>query len=324
MAIPKLNSGRPRIARIGNRFYDMGTQNTTFLQVANDLKTLGIKNWYFLLEICDPQVLSIDPYSVDKETGHSNLSKDQVTRVINECARNPWYHLREISLIPDQGGVAVHYKANRGNIAQTYCILKGLDSWLCLPRQKGKTQSALAIQGWAYNFGTTNSEFIFINKDGENAKTNLRRLVDQLRLLPEYMQFTTIVSDDGKRTKATNQATMIRHPINNNSIVTKPRAISYDKALSLARGLTAPILHFDEPEFTPHIKTIVENSVSTFEQAASNARKNNAMAARIFTCTPKLHHIISLGVNTSNSIKKNLANCWKLSLGQQYQSVTIC
>ena len=79
---------------------------------------------------------------------------------------------------------------------------------------------------------------------------------------------------------------MIRHPINNNSIITKPKATSYDKALSLARGLTAPILHFDEPEFTSHIKTIVENSVSTFEQAAANARKNNAMAARIFTCTP--------------------------------------
>ena len=43
------------------------------------------------------------------------------------------------------------------------------------------------------------------------------------------------------------------------------------------------VLHFDEPEFTNHIKTIVANSVSTFEQAAANARKNGAAYARIFT-----------------------------------------
>ena len=73
-----------------------------------------------------------------------------------------------------------------------------------------------------------------------------------------------------------------------------------------------------EPEFTNHIKTIVANSVSTFETAASNAKRNHAMYARIFTCTPKM-----LGVNIRNNIKKNLVNCWKLLLGHQYQSVTI-
>ena len=45
----------------------------------------------------------------------------------------------------------------------------------------------------------------------------------------------------------------------------------------------------DEPEFTPHIKTIVSNSVSTYSTAAENAKRNHAMYARIFTCTPKLH-----------------------------------
>jgi hypothetical protein len=57
-------------------------------------------------------------------------------------------------------------------------------------------------------------------------------------------------------------------------------------ALSLARGLTAPIQHFDEAEFTNFIKTIVSNSVSTYETAASRAKANGAMYGRIFTCTP--------------------------------------
>ena len=51
--------------------------------------------------------------------------------------------------------------------------------------EQGKTQSALAMQAWMYSFGTSQSQFIFINKDGDNAKTNLRRIDDQIRFLPE-------------------------------------------------------------------------------------------------------------------------------------------
>lgn len=274
-----------RIARVGDKLYDTGTGNRSFLQLAKDLKTLGRKNYYFMLEIYDWSLISVDPYAVDKN-GNPTLTKNQVSRIMTECARNPWYFLREISRIPDQGGTSVSYEANRGNIAQAWCIHKGLDSWLCLRRQKGKTQSALAFETWMYLFGTTNSQFIFINKDGDNAKENLKRMQDQIDLLPVYMRCESLLEEDGKRVKAKKNATRIENPINGNSVIIKPKATSRDAALSLARGLTAPIQHFDEPEFTNHIKTIVANSVSTYETAASNAKRNNAMFGRIFTCTP--------------------------------------
>ena len=104
--------------------------------------------------------------------------------------------------------------------------------------------------------------------------------------MAKYLGETDNVDEEGKRTKGKENATEITNPINGNSIITKPKATSYDKALSLARGLTAPVLHFDEPEFTDHIKTIVSNSVSTFETAAANAKRNHSMYGRIFTCTP--------------------------------------
>lgn len=274
-----------RIIRVKNKLYDLGTGNKSFLQLAKDLKTLGVKNWYFPLEINDVSLTKVNPYAVDKE-GRTTLSRDQIMRIMVELSKNPWYYLREISRIPDPGGTAVPYIANRGNIAQAWCFIHGYDSWLCLTRQKGKTQSALAIENWSYNFGTTQSQFIFINKDGENAKTNLRRMTDQNKLLPEYLRFERYVDKDNKITKARNNATTISHPVNGNSVITKPKATSYDSALSLARGLTAPILHFDEPEFTNHIKTIVSNSVSTFNTAAQRAKENGAMYGRIFTCTP--------------------------------------
>lgn len=272
-----------RIKRIGNKYYDTGTSNKSFLQVAKDLKSLGIHNYYFMLEIYDYSLVNIDPYA-------ENLTRDQISRIMTECTRNPWYYLREICRIPDQGGVGIPFKANRGNIAQTWLTLHGIDSWLCLPRQQGKTISFLCLLAWAYSFGTNNSTFIFINKDSGNAKENLQRLKDIIDCLPEFLRFEQIMEEDEngkvKLVKAARNATSMKHPITKNRIIIKPKATSYESALSLARGLTSNILHFDEPEFTPYIKTIIENSVSTFETASRNAKKNGAMYCRAFSCTP--------------------------------------
>ena len=272
-----------RIKRIGNKFYDVGTANKSFLQVAKDLKSLGIHNYYFMLEIYDYNLVNVDPYA-------ENLTRDQISRIMTECTRNPWYYLREVCRIPDQGGVGVPFKANRGNIAQTWLTLHGIDSWLCLPRQQGKTISFLCLLAWAYSFGTNNSTFIFVNKDSGNAKENLQRLKDIIDCLPEYLRFDQIMEEDEngkvKLVKAARNATSMKHPITRNRIIIKPKATSYESALSLARGLTSPILHFDEPEFTPYIKTIIENSVSTFETASRNAKKNGAIYCRAFSCTP--------------------------------------
>ena len=237
-----MNKGR--IARVRDKLYDLGTANKSFLKVAKDLQTVGIKNALFMLEIKDPAIVSINPHASDKD-GHTTLSRDQISRVMTECARNPWYFLREVVRIPDQGGTSVPYRANRGNIAQAFCIWKGYDSWLCLPRQQGKTISAIAFLAWAYIFGTTNSTFIFLNKDSDNSKLNLQRLKDIIDLLPEYMRCETIMSEDGAVTKAKKNATTLKNPVNTNTIVTKPKATSYESALSIARGMTAPILHSD-------------------------------------------------------------------------------
>lgn len=290
-----------RIKRIGNKFYDTGTSNISFLQVAEDLRTLGIRNWYFMLEIMDYSLVNVDPYAVDA-LGVPKLTRDQITRILTECRRNPWYYLREICRIEDSGNPnGVPYKANRGNIAQAWCMLHGIDSWLCLPRQQGKTQSALALFAWIFSFGTTDSTFIFINKDGDNAKENLRRLGGQIDLLPKYMQFERYVDEEGHTVKSVRNATAMRHPVTKNKIIIKSKATSKDMALSIARGLTSAIQHFDEPEFTNHIKTIVDNSVSTYETAARNAKRNGAMYCRCFTCTPKQ---ITLGVKLVIAVEK--------------------
>lgn len=282
----------------------MGTPNKSFLQVAMDLKRLGVEKYMFMLEINDYSLININPHAVNKD-GTPALTKDQISRVLTECAKNPWYFLREIVRIPSAGADGLIYRANRGNIAQAWCILNNLDSWLCLPRQQGKTMSALALELWIYIFGTQHATFIFVNKDGPNAKENLRRIGDMIDLLPQYMRFQSIMLEDGKIIKAKKNATEYGHPVTGNKIITKNKATSYDMALSLARGLTAPVLHFDEPEFTPYIDIIVQNSVSTFETAHRISVENHAYSSRIFTCTPKLVSGRVIG----KPIWKNFLNC---------------
>lgn len=281
-----------RIVKFNDKYYDIGTANKSFLKVAIDLKKAGVKNWYFMLEIQDLTLINVNPHQVDPKTEKCTLSKDIIQRVIYECKNNCWYFLREVCRIPEAGSPSgVSYRANRGNIAQAWCLLHGIDSWLCLTRQQGKTISMVAMLNWVFNYGTQNSTFIFINKDGDAAKENLNRLGQQIDILPEYMRFKAALVDDSdeknpKVVKAVRNATKMVHPVTRNQIIVKSKATSYNTALSIARGLTAPILYFDEPEFTDHIKTIVDNSVSTFNTAAERSKKNHTMYGRIFTCTP--------------------------------------
>ena len=277
---------KSRIISKNGKFYDTGTKNKSFIQVAKDLRSLGVQNWYFMLEIKDPTLINVDPYAEDGN-GHTTLTKDQISRINLECLNNMWYYLREIARIPAAGNPrGIPYKANRGNIAQAWTLLNGIDSWLCLPRQQGKTKSALAAQNWAYSFGTQNSTFIFINKDGENAKQNLRDFSLMIDFLPEYLRFESVMDDDGKITRSINNATRMKHPVTGNQILVRGRASGYDDAMSLGRGLSAPILHFDETEFTKWIDVIVKNSVSTFETSSRASKEAGTIYGRIFTSTP--------------------------------------
>lgn len=274
---PHKTSGR--VKKIRGQLYDFGTRNRSFINVARELKQLGIKNFYFMLRVYDPSVVDIDPYD-------PHITKDQINRVILECSRNMWYYIREVVRIPDQGGLPVPYKANRGNIAQAWCIDNHIDSCLCMPRQQGKTVSAIAEQSWGYQFGTSSSQFIFVNKSSTDSNVNLSRMKTILDNLPVYMKFSSCLSEDGKLIKKVDNATKIKHAVNANEVVTRGQATSLAKAQSIARGLTSPIQHFDEVEFTPYIDVILSNSAPTYLKAASNAAKNNAMFCRILTSTP--------------------------------------
>lgn len=213
--------------------YDINTKNISFIQTAKDLKMLGIKNNMFFLKLYDKSIQGLDPYS-------KLLTHEQVIKIINECIINPWYFIREVARIPEQGGTGIPYQLNRGNLAATWCFINGVDHYLVLPRQIGKTQSSLSILDWAFLVGTTNSEFMFINKKQEDSINNLARLKDQRDLLPKYLQFKLAFDEDGKVVTDTNNVKKLSNAANGNSIVAKASAKSVESAEGLGRGCTQP------------------------------------------------------------------------------------
>ena len=264
--------------------YHTKTTNLSFIATALDLKKLGIKNNKFMLKIYDEGLIGVNPYDPLLPPAIAN-------RVNLECARNPWYYLREVSRIPEPGGAVgpgkgSPYLLNRGNLAAAWCFVNNIDHYLVLPRQIGKTKSTLASILWVYLFSTS-TNMLFLNKDSSASKKNLSDLKLQRALLPTYMQQKIIINTSGEKKNATgDNITSLTNPYNGNVIESRAPATSKDAADSLGRGSTQAIQYIDEFEFIKHIYTIITAAGPAYNTASEKAEDNGAPHCRIFTTTP--------------------------------------
>lgn len=260
-------------------YYDYTTTNTTYLTLVKDLKDEGIKYNYFSLALYDIELYGVDPYD-------PNLTSDQINKIIVECYRNPWYFMREVSRIPVAGGKSVPCRINRACCAVIWLFLLGIDSYITIARQIGKTTTIVAILVWAYIFGTTNSQFMFMHIDKARASKNLKDLKDQMEALPKYMQQESKIDfETGKISKSKNNVNSIRNVYNNNEIITNGQANSAEAASNLGRGLSQPIQFFDEFEFIKYNDEVLAVSGPSFVTVSEAAEKNGAMFGRFFSST---------------------------------------
>ena len=273
----------------GTRYYiDTTTKNISFLQTAADLKKVGVKNNLFMLKIYNRDLVGVDPYD-------PNLSKGQISAIMMECMINPYYYLREVARIPEQGGsVGVgsgsHFILHRGNLAMTFCFLHCIDCYLLLSRQCYKTHSTIALFEWAYLFGTTNSQFNFLNKSQGDSDANLSKFKAHKSVLPIWMQQNyNFVESDGemKIKKGMDNVRTIKNPVTGNWIESKPSARTEEAADGIGRGNTSAFIWFDEFEFINYISVIMAASGPAYVRAAEIANKNKALHCRVITTTPK-------------------------------------
>lgn len=265
-----------------NIYYQMSTTNQSFLNMHYFLKDSGRINNKFMLQLLDPDLAGINPHD-------NRLNSFMKQKILRECIANYWYFLREVVRIPDQGniGQGAKFELHRGNLALNYCLMYDLNIFYDAPRQVGfKSVSSLCRYLWILNFGTSNSEIVFLNKKMDDSKLNLQRLKDIRDALPTFLQMDQQYARDGKKIKAPNTVETLQHPLNGNKIRTVPSARNKVAAASLLRGRTIPIIWADEYAFIPYNNIIYTNTVPAFKTAALNAKRNHAPYGMLITTTP--------------------------------------
>lgn len=167
-----------------------------------------------------------------------------------------------------------------------FLFVLNFNQFVEMPRQHGKTVGALCRYLWCYNFGTSNSEIMFIHKDHTGSKKNLKQLKDIRDALPSYLQLSTSINAEGKKLKVPNTIVMMQNPFNGNKIVTFPSARTKDAANNLGRGSTQPLQYYDEFAFMPFNKEVYLAASPAFSAASKNAARNNAPYGVLLTTTP--------------------------------------
>lgn len=265
-------------------YYQYSTSNKSFLEIHYFLKNKGVKHNKFMLALLDQDLAGVDPFD-------PNLSPLMKQKIMFECKVNFWYFLRECIRIPDQGGSTgngggVKFKLSRANLGLIFCLSMNLNTYLVIPRQQGKTVSAICWYLYLYIFGTSNSEMSFVNKKHDDSKLNLNRLKEIRSALPSYLSMEVMYRADGKPLKSYDSVEKLVNPVNKNIINTVASARNRIAAASLLRGRTLPIVWFDEFAFTLYNEEIYTNMYPAFKTASMNAKKNKVPYGILITTTP--------------------------------------
>ena len=267
----------PRVAYIQKE-----TTNQSFLDMHHYLISRGIKNNDFFLVLLDAGLAGVDPRD-------PLLPAHMKARVLQETRLNYWYFLREVVRIPEQGDTVnggARFKLHRGNLAMNFLFVLNFNMFVEMPRQHGKTTAALVRYLWTYNFGTSNSEIMFLHKDHPGSKKNLKDLKKYRDALPSYLQLSSSIDQEGKKLKVPNTVVTIEHPFNHNKIITFPSARTKDAADQLGRGSTQPCQYYDEFAFIPYNQTVYMAAVPANSKASENADKHGAPHGILLTTTP--------------------------------------
>ena len=266
------------IREINGKFYDFGTKNKSFLITAKELKTLGIKNYYFMLRIDNPRVADIDPFN-------PKITKQEVAALIQELKGNVWFYARTVARIRTDKGI-VPFELHRGLAASIWCFEQRFDFCLCEPRQTWKTTGTIAtIVAWCFQL-SQNFNVHFFGKESENTKRNLAHLKDNIDLLPEWLQFKRYTDQYGKEKKSRQSTEILQNDVLRNRLTIHAKPSSLAQAQGMARGATAAMLYFDEIEHTPYFDELLSNSAPVFKTASDNAKAAGKPYGRIFTTTP--------------------------------------
>lgn len=243
------------IRKIGNKYYDFGTSNKSFLVTAQELKTLGVKNWYFMLEVKRPDlgVQDIDPHS-------ENITAEEIGRVITECKQNPWYFFRECARVPVTGAGVLSPILTRASLAACWCFVHSFDFKLCQPRQTHKTTWCTIILEYMFLFEYQNARIPMMHLKLERCKQNASLFRDYVYTLPSYMNpWAAKPKPPGVMS--------LKYDKHSTELTVLAQSDSREKAKDALRGATAAAGAFDEWEYIPYFADVMEGGAPAITSA---------------------------------------------------------
>jgi len=248
------------------------TTNKSWVRLAGVYHAMGVKNCLFHLALLDKRLEHIDPHSTD-------LTREVITMVTDEAARNPWYVLREIIKVPPIAGIdPMPLRANRGNVSLWWLFFNHITTMLIQPRQTGKSISVDALMVGLTCMLTVNTDISLLTKDDALRVKNVKRLKGLIEHLPWYFQI--------KSKKDSNNTEKITMERLGNTYQTAVSQASKKAALNLGRGMTNAINHIDEIAFINNIETTLPAFLAATGAARDEARNAGAPYGNVFTTTP--------------------------------------
>ena len=258
-------------AKYPNAVVHWKTRNKSFLEQAEKYKRMGRKNYAFLLCLLQKELEDVDPHD-------PNLTEEQMTKIGLECMYNPWYFFREVLRIPPQAGAnAIPFRANRGNIALIWLFFNHIDVGLTQPRQTGKSVGVDSLVLYLLLCGSVNTRINMLTLNDKLRVANVLRVKRMRKYIPEYLRMEhKNDADNTLEISCVKRCNLYSTAVGQNS---------ESAALTVARGLTAPIGLVDEPPFIDYIGTTIPAMLYAGNAARDEAKLNDVPYGNILTTT---------------------------------------
>lgn len=248
------------------------TKNKSFIEYANMLRVMGVKNYKWCLQLHNPELADLDPHDVE------NLTEDQMLAIRYECSVNPFYYFREVARAP--GHTRENPKvmrANRGNMSVLWLFLNHITTYLIQIRQTGKSlfmdHTAIYLNNLHYSKKLVN----LFTKDDSLRKQNTDRIRELELYLPWYLT--------GHRKGDVNNTEEIHYGKNGNRFKGHVPATSEKFANYVGRGFTAPTYFIDEFAFLRYVKISVPAMLAGGNDARTQAAADGIFYGTIFATT---------------------------------------
>jgi len=260
----------------GNKgYYDFGTKNVSFLQTAQELKSLGIKHWYLPLKVKYPQfnITDIDPYD-------PSLDPSTIGKIHMESKDNVWYWTREVARIPAKGAPEPFLPMlTRASCALMWNFEHNIDFMVVQPRQTHKTTWINLLLSHAFIYDLSNAEIPMMHLQDKDVTRNVEMFRDYISQLPDYMNpWSDRPKPPGVKS--------IKYEAHKTAIYPLCQPDSEITAMDKLRGMTLFSGFIDEFEYINCISHVIAGAKPAMESGRLIAQQTGARCCFMYASTP--------------------------------------